>query len=62
MEDEVQFAVCTNTVTITINKAIRNLLVQPGTLDLIVDGEEVCTEFDKWWHAQMILSEDFNTY
>ncbi|KAF8350837.1 hypothetical protein F5887DRAFT_1069801 [Amanita rubescens] len=61
-EEEVQFSVCTNTLTIKINKAVANLLVQPGTLDLTVDDKEVCTDFDKWWHTQMIISEDFNDY
>jgi hypothetical protein len=61
-EEVVQFSICTNTATIKINKAIANLLVQPGMLDVMVDAKEVCTEFDKWWYTHMILSEDFNDY
>ncbi|KAF8328649.1 hypothetical protein F5887DRAFT_1082974 [Amanita rubescens] len=57
-EDTVRFSVCTNTVYVHINKEIARLLVQPGQLD--AEGKEVCTEFDMWWHAQMIVGDDFN--
>ena len=58
----VKFSVCTNTVYVDINDAIANLLVQPGKLDLVVDGDEVWSKFDIWWHAQMIAhGEEFNT-
>ena len=62
MVKEVKFSVCMNTVTIKINKAIVKLLVQPGTLDLTVNGKEVTTGFDEWWHALMTLSQDFNNF
>ncbi|KAF8328642.1 hypothetical protein F5887DRAFT_1082968 [Amanita rubescens] len=60
-EDTIKFSVCTNTIYLNINKEIARLLVQPGLLYRHdAKGKEVCTEFDMWWHAQMILGDDFN--
>ena len=43
-------------MTINIGNTITNMLIQPG--DFIVDGKEVCSEFDLWWHNQMTVEED----
>lgn len=57
-KDCVKYSVCMNTVDIKINKLVANMLVQPVYLD---DGDEVCSEFDQWWHIQVNMdNEDYN--
>jgi hypothetical protein len=58
--ENLRFSVCAHTAYVRIDKDLANLLVQPGNLDLKADGKDICTAFDKWWHSQMILSDDFN--